>query len=294
VTIIGRAITEPAFRDALFADAEGALAGCDLSVEEREFLRALAPEQLYAWVGRMVAHKLLPVRVGRRLLIVPAGIEPSPEPGDLIVRLDQRRNDAWVTREGLPVAPDGSAIPPDGAVAFGSGLHPTTRLCLGALEQRVRPGERILDVGTGSGVLAVAAARLGASAVLALDVDASAIRVAREHVALNGVEQVVRVERGSLERALPGDGDAAGFVAHVVVANVITAVVVRMLGDGLPETLRPGGTLIVSGIRAEEAVEVVGAVERAGLEVVELVRLEKWVAVVSRPAGLWENENESC
>jgi hypothetical protein len=112
--------------------------------------------------------------VGRRLVVKPTWRDYTPQPDDLVIELDP-------------------------GMAFGSGLHPTTRLCLEAMEDHLRPGATLLDVGTGSGILAIAAARLGASRVLALDTDPLAVRIARENVILNGVEAVVEVEMGTVQ-----------------------------------------------------------------------------------------------
>ena len=117
-------------------------------------------------------------RVGQRTVIVPAWEEYAPSPGEVAIRLEP-------------------------GMAFGTGLHPTTRLCLRALETRLPEAGEVLDVGTGSGVLAIAAAKLGASSVLALDADAVAVAIARENVAMNGVSGRVAVLHGTL----PG-GDA--------------------------------------------------------------------------------------
>jgi ribosomal protein L11 methyltransferase len=116
------------------------------------------------------------LRIGRRLVVRPSWRDYAPQPGDLVIDLDP-------------------------GMAFGSGLHPTTRLCLEALEDTMRPGLTVLDVGTGSGILAIAAARLGASRVLALDTDPLAVQIARENVALNQVESVVHVEVGTAQIA---------------------------------------------------------------------------------------------
>jgi len=116
------------------------------------------------------------LRIGRRLVVRPSWRDYAPQPGDLVIDLDP-------------------------GMAFGSGLHPTTRLCLEALEDTMRPGLTVLDVGTGSGILAIAAARLGASRVLALDTDPLAVQIARENVALNQVESIVRVEVGTAQIA---------------------------------------------------------------------------------------------
>lgn len=118
------------------------------------------------------------LRVGHRLVIRPTWRDYSSQPGDLVIALDP-------------------------GMAFGSGLHPTTRLCLEALEDSLHPGATVLDVGTGSGILAIAAARLGGLRVLALDTDPLAVQVAGENVALNQVESVVRVEVGTVQISNP-------------------------------------------------------------------------------------------
>ena len=121
-------------------------------------IRELAEED-WAEAWKQQYHLL---RVGRRIVIVPAWEAYAPAPGEVVIRLEP-------------------------GMAFGTGLHPTTRLCLEALEAHLAPGCTVLDVGTGSGVLAIAAAKLGARSVLALDADPVAVSVARENVALNGV-----------------------------------------------------------------------------------------------------------
>jgi len=115
------------------------------------------------------------LRIGRRLVVRPTWRDDyAAQADDLLIELDP-------------------------GMAFGSGLHPTTRLCLEALEDYVRPGQAVLDVGTGSGILSIAAARLGAARVLALDTDPLAVQIARENVALNRAEAVVRVEEGTVQ-----------------------------------------------------------------------------------------------
>ena len=117
------------------------------------------------------------LRVSRRLVICPAWRSYRARAGEAVIRLDP-------------------------GMAFGTGQHPTTLMCLRALEETVRPGADVLDLGAGSGILALAAARLGAASVLALDTDPLAVRAARENVRLNGLEAIVRVEEGTLKDGL--------------------------------------------------------------------------------------------
>ena len=131
--------------------------------------RALQEED---WANAWKQHYAV-LRVGERIVIVPSWLEHTPAPEDVVLHLDP-------------------------GMAFGTGLHPTTRLCLRLLERYTRPGQRALDLGTGSGILAIAAARLGADAVLALDNDPVAVAVAAENVARNGVSERVTVAEGSL------------------------------------------------------------------------------------------------
>ncbi len=212
------------------------------------------------------------LRVGRRLVIKPTWRDYDPQPDDLIIELDP-------------------------GMAFGSGLHPTTRLCLEAMEDYLQPGSSVLDVGTGSGILAIAAARLGASQVLAMDTDPLAVRVAGENVALNGVEPVVRVEVGTVgngesgNRGIRGSGDQgireSGNLQTemsrswgLVVANILAETVVELM-PGLVDHLATEGTLIASGIIADRAEAVVASLHEHGLSLVERRNEGEWVALVA-------------
>ncbi len=174
-----------------------------------------------------------PVRVGRTMVIKPAGEAHETLPADRVVELP---------------AGDGS-----GRGVFGTGRHPATRLALVLLEEHVRPGDRVLDLGTGSGILAVAAARLGAGQVLALDVDAAAVAFAQETVSLNGLAGVVEVRRGGIESAAPPyDAVAANIFPNVLIG----------LAPNLAAAVRRGGVLVTSGsvvARAEGAADAVRA-----------------------------------
>ncbi len=187
-----------------------------------------------------------PMRIGERLLIVPSWCEAESQPGDLVITLDP-------------------------GMAFGTGLHPSTRLCLVALEGLVADGTSVLDVGTGSGVLAIAAARCGAASVMACDTDPTAVAVAQENAQLNGVE--VTITAGSVDEVPPGRFD-------VVVANILAGVITR-LAPHLADRLAASGTLIVSGILNEQADDVALGLEAAGLAVTGRTIEGDWVALTA-------------
>ncbi|WP_124727841.1 50S ribosomal protein L11 methyltransferase [Staphylospora marina] len=173
-----------------------------------------------------------------------------------------------------PSSPEEQVIELDPGMAFGTGTHPTTLLCLQMLEKHVRPGMRVIDVGCGSGVLSVAAAKLGAGRVLALDLDPLAVEKSRENVGLNRVEDAVVVRQGDLLRGV-------GETADLVVANILEEIIRKMAYD-LPRVLVPGGWFIASGIIAEKAETVREALSDQGLRVMETVHQDGWVAITAK------------
>ena len=204
-------------------------------------------------------------RVGQRTVIVPAWEEYAPSPGEIVIRLEP-------------------------GMAFGTGLHPTTRLCLQALETHCPAGGELLDVGTGSGVLAIAAAKLGASSVLALDADATAVAIARENVAMNGVDGRVAVRHATLPGgdAVPahflGDGgldllDTGRF--DLILINILARVIVS-LAPALSARLAPAGTVIAAGLIDTQELLVTESFQAAGLRVVERAQQKDWVSLVAR------------
>jgi ribosomal protein L11 methyltransferase len=195
------------------------------------------------------------LRIGRRLVVRPTWRDDyAPRPDDLLIEIDP-------------------------GMAFGSGLHPTTHLCLEALEDALRPGQVVLDVGTGSGILSIAAARLGAARVLALDTDPLAVQIARENVALNRVEGVVQVEVGTVQIS----NIKYQMTNHLVVANILAETIME-LAPALVAHLLPGGVLIASGIIAERAEAVVSCLRENGMSLVERRDDGDWVALVARCA----------
>jgi ribosomal protein L11 methyltransferase len=198
------------------------------------------------WADAWKSH--FPVlRVGRRIVIRPTWLEHDAAVGEVVLALDP-------------------------GMAFGTGLHPTTRLCLAALEDVAarRALGRVLDLGCGSGILSVAAARLGATEVLGVDVDAIAVQATAANAERNGVEGIVRTRLGSVPT---GDGSF-----DVIVANLIASLLVRLAG-AIAADLAAGGSLVASGIFRDRESEVCAAFEALGLAVVARSAEDDWVAV---------------
>ena len=173
-------------------------------------------------------------------------------------------------------APDEILIEIEVGMAFGAGGHPSTHQVMTALEEELAPGGRVLDVGTGTGILAIVGARLGAESVDAVDIEPVAVQVARGNVERNGVADIVRVELGSV-----GLGEPFQEEYDVVVANILAPVFVR-LAPSLAKAVRAGGTLILGGIIDFREVAVRGAFAGLGLRVCRRDELEGWVMLVLR------------
>ncbi|HSB88857.1 MAG TPA: 50S ribosomal protein L11 methyltransferase [Anaerolineales bacterium] len=194
-----------------------------------------------------------PITVGRRLQIVPAWLDTPP--GDRLT------------------------LSLDPGMAFGTGSHPTTRLCLEALEDALQPGDVVADVGCGSGILSIAAARLGARRVYACDIDPVAVAAAQQGAAHNAVAEGIIVFQGSLEE-LRGMLTADGLEVDILLGNLLESILVDLLPRGLADTVRPGGTLVLSGILAEQEERVLQASERQGLRHLETLSEADWRALV--------------
>ncbi len=185
--------------------------------------------------------------LGRRLAICPSW-ESIDEPGRAVLRLDP-------------------------GMAFGTGTHETTALCLVALDELVQGGERLLDIGTGSGILAIAALLLGASKAEGVDIDPMCVRTACENAALNGVSDRFIVEIGDLSDKASGQYD---LITANIVANAI-----KQLAPQIPALLAPNGTFIASGIIDEREDEVAQAIRAVGLAVREIRRDNGWVCILA-------------
>jgi ribosomal protein L11 methyltransferase len=197
-----------------------------------------------------------PIPVGRKLIIVPAWMD-SPDEKRIPIRIDP-------------------------GMAFGTGTHPTTRLCLEfeekILEERgVKSGMEVIDIGCGSGILSVAALKLGVSRALAVDVDPEAIESARKNAQINAISERLELGAGSLSQILAGQFSIRR--APLVLANILAPVIIRLLDEGLAGLLTPGGDLLFSGILEEQAADVEEAARKVGLGIQERLQFEDWVAL---------------
>ena len=205
-----------------------------------------------------------PIAVTERLTIKPTWEPYEPREDELIIELDP-------------------------GMAFGTGTHPTTALCLRALEGAIAEGDTIIDVGTGSGILAIGAMKLGAKRVLALDLDPIAISSASENIKLNGLQDDVEVRLSDLLGVLQ-DEDGAGERSvkppvDLVVANILAEIILLFVADVM-DVLKPGGIYIASGIYKNKEEDVEAGLLAAGFEIVDRVRQDDWIAFVAgKPKG---------
>jgi ribosomal protein L11 methyltransferase len=186
-----------------------------------------------------------PLRVGRNLVIKPSWEDYEKQPDDVVIELDP-------------------------GMAFGTGTHPTTAMALVLLEKHLRPNTRVFDVGTGSGILAIAAALLGAAEVTAVDSDPVAVDVAWENCVRNGVSDRVSVQGGNLLEELVGQAD-------LVLANITAQVLLELIED-LPSHIEAAGVFIGSGVIQSHFDEVKDALDERGFKLLEIIGQEEWVA----------------
>ena len=201
-----------------------------------------------------------PFRIGNKIWIQPSWIDIEEETDDV-----------------KGVRPDDVVLTLDPGMAFGTGLHPTTQMCMRAIESVVVPGMTVLDVGTGSGILSIAAAKLGASRLLAFDTDALAVKATEENTIKNNVAEQISLFEGTLDQV-----DEKGW--DVVVVNILAPVIIKLFQQfDLMAYTAGNGRLILSGIIEEQGAGVETAVAEAGGCVVEKLQIRDWVSYVIQP-----------
>ena len=236
----------------VFLPAERSLAEARAFLSERiqtlaldaEIMTEGMKEEDWAEAWKKYYH---PIRIGK-VTVVPAWEDYTPEEGERILRMDP-------------------------GMAFGTGTHETTRLVMEMLSEEIRGGERLLDVGTGSGILALCASKLGAASCYAYDIDPMAVRVARENVKKDGAENVICGEADLLvgiDRTAPYD---------FVVANIVADIILRLLPD-LGDVMRTGGRAILSGIIGPRAEEIRESIAAHGFTLVREAEERDWYAIL--------------
>lgn len=179
---------------------------------------------------------------------------------------------SWVPVEG--VSEDALVLVLDPGMAFGTGTHPTTQLCLMLLEERIRPNMSLLDLGCGSGILSIGASKLGACPIISVDTDEIAISSTEYNAQLNQCHNQIDIIHGSL-------GDAPQQKWDIVVANILAPILITLLEqDGLLDTVKADGYLILSGILEQQTAAITAVVEKLGGDVVEILQQEEWVALL--------------
>jgi ribosomal protein L11 methyltransferase len=195
-----------------------------------------------------------PLEIGARLLILPAWME-APASERIILRIDP-------------------------GMAFGTGTHPSTQLCLELMERLQPFPERVIDVGCGSAILSIAALRLGARKALGVDIDALALENARENARLNRVDEALILGHGSVAEIRRGE--FAIQDAPLVLANILAPVLSRLLDEGLGELVTGGGFLLLSGVLQEQRATLLQKATEKGFHLVESAERGDWVALLLR------------
>ncbi|MCT4605286.1 MAG: 50S ribosomal protein L11 methyltransferase [Marinisporobacter sp.] len=193
-----------------------------------------------------------PKKIGEQVVIKPSWEEYTPSPDDIVVELDP-------------------------GMAFGTGTHETTMMCIQNLEKYVKDTSTVFDIGCGSGILSIVAAKLGAKEVIGVDLDEVAVKASKQNVLDNRVEDTVTIKHGNLMDVINGQCD-------IVVANIIADVIIY-LSDFIKDFMKEKSVFIASGIILEKVDEVVNALEKNGMEIVEVRRQGEWAAIVSKSKG---------
>ena len=184
--------------------------------------------------------------VGKSLVIKPSWEEYKPQPGEKIIKIDP-------------------------GMAFGTGTHHTTNMCMENIERVLQPGMTVYDVGTGSGILAIAAALLGEKNIVAVDIDAVAVRVAEENIKDNGLSEIIEVHQGDLLHGTTGQAD-------LILANIIADIILLFLAD-VPLRLKDDGIFLASGIIEERVADIEAKAKEVGLKVDNIDHRGGWVVM---------------
>ena len=212
------------------------------------------------WANAWKAH-YHPFRIGNRIWIQPSWVEPGES-----------------TDNGDFAQADDVVLVLDPGMAFGTGLHPTTQMCLQALEQVSVPGNTVLDVGTGSGILSIAAVKLGAGQVRAFDTDELAVQTTISNAVQNNID-TIQIHRGIL-------ADVPSTTWDIVLVNILAHIIVSLLdNDRLMDYVAPGGKLILSGIIEEQLGVVETAVHQAGGEILQKIQVRDWICLIVTPTS---------
>lgn len=196
-----------------------------------------------------------PLRIGKHIYVRPQWLEGDPQPDDIEIVLDP-------------------------GVAFGTGTHPSTQLCLASLEEAAPLPPRVLDLGSGSGILAIAALKLGASHVWALDIDPMAVKSTQDNAALNDLSEQITAQQGSLESLITSSRRFG-----LIVVNILAKTIIPMCEQGIGSLVQPGGIGIFAGIIQEQADDVEAALRATGLTPYRRRVSGDWVAIeAKRPA----------
>lgn len=272
LSLLGRAVCDADVKRLLFDDPDRAAETYGLTARDRNRLRRVSRADFEAAVGRFVIHQLVPVKIGERLLVSPGLVHGMRRPDGPEIIIDQSKTGASIGAEGTSKN--------EGRV-FGSGMHPTTRLCVRMLEKALLPGMRVLDLGAGSGILALAAARFGAGMVIGLDVDPQAVAAARDNAVRNGFEGVIQFHTGDAtwlqSRAI------APF--DLVVSNILADVHLENVKLGMLGFICQGGRVIVSGMQGAGAARVAAALQQEGFGSVKAVHMGAWYALTAVQSG---------
>ncbi len=189
-----------------------------------------------------------PIKIGERILIKPSWEEYDLEENDILIELDP-------------------------GMAFGTGTHETTAMCTEALEKYVNPGDIVYDIGCGSGILSIVAAKLGAERVIGVDLDELCVKVSNENIELNNVENIVEIKEGNLLDVVEGK-------ANIIVSNIIAEIIAKMTKD-LKEYLKEDGIFITSGIIVEKISLVEKALLENGFKILQIKKLNGWACIIA-------------